>query len=200
MCGRRAIQRRARCAAARRRLSLFAAALWLMGAAADTAWCHIATRPRILDAIVAPPPSEEWSSHPSANWSPPPSAAWWPSTAWLPSEDPAGACFAAPPPLVDAPAWGGGEPVRYFAAPPSPCDPWRVQSHFMPGLGRHGIVAPRAPGVESVHSPFVAAGPRVPHGHLPSDTLFAPPPVVPDGNCDTGGAPHAPRPAVQPRG
>jgi hypothetical protein len=38
-------------------------------------------------------------------------------------------------------------------------DAWYVQSHFLPSLGRFGLVAPRAPGVDSVHSPFLAAPP-----------------------------------------
>lgn len=42
---------------------------------------------------------------------------------------------------------------RYVGCPPR--NAWQVQSHFLPSLGRFGLKAPRTPGVDSVHSPYL---------------------------------------------
>ena len=65
--------------------------------------------------------------------------------------------FAAPPPsLPDVGYCDNGATYQEHVAPP--CDGWQVESHFMPMLGRYGVVAPRTPGVDSVHAPFRTAG------------------------------------------
>jgi hypothetical protein len=66
----------------------------------------------------------------------------------------------APPRLEDCAPYGGVE----------------AHSHFLPSLGRFGIVAPQAPGVESVHSPmFFSAEPC--EAPVYQETIF-PPPVI----------------------
>jgi hypothetical protein len=126
-------------------------------------------------AVRAEYPSEAWSPYPCEPWSP--------RLAALPREansefhtPPLGtqSVFVAPPldestrntdlPTTTVPLFAGGPP----------CDFDRVQSHFLPRLGRHGLVAPHTPGVESVHSPLFLA-PEPCDAPVEVETLFAPP-------------------------
>jgi hypothetical protein len=72
---------------------------------------------------------------------------------------------------------------------PYPSEPWSpppaatpdtryAQSTFMPSLGRHGLVAPQTPGVDSVHSPFLI-GPAPWGPPIAETSLFGPPPCGP---------------------
>ena len=143
-------------------------------------------------------PSEEWTPYPSEAWAPYPSEAWSPRIASLPtspthstanqspeSELPtprsplptsAPAPVFAPPPPLEGDAWCE-RGVMDANAPCNcgpPCDSWHVQSYFMPSLCRYGLVAPRTPGVESVHSAYSVAPPCGPPS--PYASLFSPPP------------------------
>jgi hypothetical protein len=126
-----------------------------------------------------------FAEYPSEAWSPYPSEPWSPSHAAQPLLGPP-AELAAPSPVLPATPVFVPPPldekpreielpvttVPLFAGGP-PCDFDRVQSHFLPSLGRHGLVAPHAPGVESVHSPLFF-GPEPCDTPVEVETLFAP--------------------------
>jgi hypothetical protein len=66
-------------------------------------------------------------------------------------------------------------------------DAWHAHSHFLPSLGRFGLIAPRTPGVDSIHSPYlVGPAPWGPPVH--NESLFGPPPSVPN-NGSSAAAP-----------
>ncbi|HEX3599938.1 MAG TPA: hypothetical protein VHU84_07330 [Lacipirellulaceae bacterium] len=92
--------------------------------------------------------------------------------------------FSAPPGPNDE--WGESPVVGTCA--PAACAPpreaWHVQSYFMPSLGRYGLVAPRTPGSESVHSAYTVAPPYGPPS--PCANLFCPPPCA--GSCEASSA------------
>lgn len=120
--------------------------------------------------FTAEPPSSELA--PSEAWSP--SA----SEPWMPPSQSISSCFG-PPPLEAEPRFTS----QSCSPPPPPCDGWRVQSSFMPMLGRYGLVAPWAPGAESIHSayvgdevPMTVNGPQQcpPTSQCPPPALFPP--------------------------
>src|SRR5205085_2044421 len=73
------------------------------------------------------------------------------------------------------------------------CQPWHAQSYYLPSLCRYGLVAPRMPGSESVHSAYTVQPPCGPPS--PCATLFGPPPCGGCDQCATGQGP-APAPPV----
>lgn len=189
------------------RLPAVVAAVWLVAVFAALAGgetralefeSNVASAPwsPFASAPWSPGPSEVWSAYPSSTWSPSPSSTWSPRLAdrrpaaelpiftdALPEEtdvvddfssELTADCFGAPPlrEVNDNPEF-----AQPFIGGP-PCDGWQVQSHFQPMLCRFGVIAPRAPGVESVHSSFLAGGPIMNHTPPPAVgyELFAPPP------------------------
>lgn len=158
-------------------------------------------------------PSEEWSPYPAEMWSPAPSESWSPRVATLPappveieveangptfptfspelpSAEPlrvaSAPVFGAPP--LEGDGWGelpvvGTTPTCPPVATAPSCSTWRPHSSFMPSLGRYGLIAPRTPGVESVHSAYVVTPPCGPPS--PYATLFQPPPCA---ECDPCGS------------
>ncbi len=153
-------------------------------------------------------PSDSWA--PSDTWTPAASESWSPRVASLPikeaapttpqpnaTEQPAlppdaaaGSPVFAPPPIANG-DWGDrpvvGPPPMCFGAPP--CEAWHVQSYYLPSLGRYGLVAPRMPGSESVHSAYTVQPPCGPPS--PCATLFAPPPCAGCDQCAAGQGPTA---------
>jgi hypothetical protein len=128
-------------------------------------------------------PSEPWSPYPSEPWSPPvaeqpePASSEFPiPNSPLPAAAPPTAPVFAEPPLDDAlckidapqsssmPLFDRGPPIEIAQAP----------SHFLPSLGRHGLVAPHAAGIESVHSPLFL-DPEPWEAPVEVESLFAPP-------------------------
>ncbi len=156
-------------------------------------------------------PSEAWTPYPSESWSPrlaslpaqsetlplppgegrgegespssntPPSAL---PTPHSPFPTPTSAVFAPPPIAGDA--WeerGVMDAGPSYNCPP-PCDAWHVQSYFMPSLCRYGLIAPRTPGVDSVHGAYTAAPPCGPPS--PYASIFGPPPCTDCNQCESG--------------
>jgi hypothetical protein len=148
-------------------------------------------------------PSEVWSAYPSESWSPYPSDTWSPRIASLPAppsdaiapaeiELPAPATSSIPdaetgspfegavfgPPPIEVDGWQG--PAVIGAAPqqcaPPPSEYWQPHSSFMPSLCRYGLIAPRTPGLNSVHSAYDCAPSTVPPS--PCANLFGPPPCI----------------------
>ncbi|MFO0790363.1 MAG: hypothetical protein U0805_12990 [Pirellulales bacterium] len=151
-----------------------------------------------------PRPSEVWCAYPSETWSPrvaalpeqPAQAAASTGVAVreLPApssaNDAAAGSSSSPPPIfgtppledagwLERPVIGTTPNVPPCATSPG-CGPWPMQSYFMPALGRFGLVAPRTPGVDSVHSAYVLTPPCVPPPcgpPSPCANLFAAPPI-----------------------
>jgi hypothetical protein len=148
--------------------------------------------------IAAPPATAE--EYPSEVWSPYPSEEWQPRIADLPSPvqsraervPQAADVEVLPPPQSEVNVFGP-PPLECESGCQSCCDPpafvgypslekWQVQSYFLPSLGRFGLIAPRTPGVDSVHS-YYQNGP-VAWGPTAQDhAIFAPPPC---GSAPTG--------------
>jgi hypothetical protein len=170
----------------------------------------------IAAALVGAPliadeyPSEAWAPYASEAWSPRVASRPLPagegrgegastiaatasaSNSELPlSPSPPLPVFAPPPitgdgwaerPVIDA----ADTPCTY--APP--CDNWQPHSSFLPSLCRYGLIAPRTPGVDSVHDAYRMTPPCPPS---PYADLFCPPPLA--GECDACAAsPPAPSP------
>ena len=163
----------------------------------------------------SPRASEPWTPFPSAPWSPSASEAWSPyrSSTWTPPDadhavvdrrplyvatlanddllrvdQPAAvdnSFFAAPPPVPDGSEYPAGPADADYGIGP-PCDGWQVHSHFMPMLGRFGVVAPRTPGVDSVHSPFGATSPQWPPQPCDAESYQGPGPVIDPRSRFTG--------------
>jgi hypothetical protein len=158
-------------------------------------------------AAWSPGASEVWAPDLSSSWSPDQSSDWAPRVAeritqqslptpgaledseWIAdsSSELANDYFGVPP--LDASLGQPAFPQPYGCGPP--CNGWQVQSHFQPMLCRFGLIAPRAPGVESMHSSFLAGGPACGCGPRPAIgcELFAPPPcgaeaATSDGSCN----------------
>ncbi len=101
--------------------------------------------------------------------------------------------FGAPP--IQEDGWPerpvvGTTPVCLPVDSAPTCNPWRPHSSFLPSLGRYGLIAPRTPGVESVHSAYVVAPPCRPSA--PCANLFQPPPCADGGACGPGGCVSTP--------
>ncbi len=133
-----------------------------------------------------------------------PSEPWSPRVASLPAA-PAADVFHAPPLGGDF-CCDGSDPIAApHCAGCESCYPGQAHSHFLPSLCRYGVVAPHAPGLESVHSPYLIGpapwGPPVHDG-----ALFAPPPCEHERGWGPGEAvpptcepPHDGAPCVDPR-
>lgn len=157
--------------------------------------------------------SDAWA--PSDAWTPAASESWSPRVATLPDKPAAPAkpeSTAAEPPAPSSPNAVAGSPV--FAPPPvaacdwgdrpavgqppmcsyaPPCEAWHVQSYYLPSLCRFGLVAPRMPGSESVHSAYTVQPPCPPS---PCANLFAPPPCAGCDQCAAGQGPPPPAPPI----
>ena len=158
----------------------------------------------------SPYPSNAWAPKQSTTavpeqseaWSPKQSETWSPRVASLPappvkpqekaakeSELPAPSStphFNSPvfgsPPLPGDANWDE-QPVVGPNTPCTcepPCEAWHVQSYYIPSLGRFGLIAPRTPGAESVHSAYVLMAPGRPS---PYANLFTPPPANAPSPC-----------------
>jgi hypothetical protein len=159
-------------------------------------------------------PSEAWAPYPSEAWAPRASEAWSPRIASLPaaatepqsslgpdSELPTpNSPFPTPwpdvfaPPPIEGDGWSdSGVMSTYPCTCDPPCQLDHPQSYFLPSLCRYGLIAPRTPGVDSVHSAYDCNPSTIPSGPpSPYADLFCPPPCAGCDPCESGGWGRAP--------